>query len=564
VSCRVEGVVERSSSGSRTALERAGGSTTGLRRRALLLMPHEAGRDPRIDWIADGLSHNFDICEFGIRPSNAEVQGPSLQIISPAWRRVQVERTVHDWDWLPRLGDVAKPSSVAARQLALLCVYSQLPSKALSHTIGAFDEDGVALYRFRDLCRYMIDTNGALFQAARLTGQFDVIVAADLETLLAALLLSEDGGGTVVYDAHEYWPYSFPDFLPWEIAFWSELERSLVKEPAIRVTISPPMAARLGEEYGCDFIAVPNCAPLRQAVSGEARKPSRRRAGQEFVFLYQGLFAPGRGIEQLIHAWTHVEAPARLVLRGPDNAFKTKMQELVDSLGLGGGVIFPEPVSEDRLVAAATEADVGIIPYESESLNNRLSCPNKFSQYLAAGLPVISNDLEFIKETVRTNDIGAVVDFEDSKRLAATIERFCCRDALDRLSLRAGAFFKTEFHWEKVSRKLFDKIEEVVEATAAVEKPSNDFSWVESDQAMRTSAESWASAEITRLNREYPREIERLNRVYTEEIARLRTEMAIGRQLRLRTRLWLVGSMASLAAALRQVKGRIRSCGRPN
>src|SRR5947207_1311989 len=265
--------------------------------------------------------------------------------------------------------------------------------------------------------------------------------------------------------------------------------RALAKEATIRVTVSPPLAARLTEDYGCAFTAVPNCTPLTDVVAVDApERRQKRSAGDELVFLYQGGFAPGRGIEHVIRAWAQVDAPARLLLRGPNNPFKAEMERLAESLDLKNRrVFFPEPVSEARLVEAAAEADIGLIPYEPNSPNNRFSCPNKLSQYFAAGLPVIANELDFVQQVIVENGLGAVVSFRDTDKLARTIERFARREAVAEMAERAQAYFRSEFNWETVSAELFASIRSCLGVRKA-RTSEYDFSWIEAGHDMRELA----------------------------------------------------------------------------
>jgi glycosyltransferase involved in cell wall biosynthesis len=467
-------------------LKQRHGARSSDRPRALVLMPHEPVLDPRVSWVAESLARDYEVCEIGTYRFNERGSGPSLEQISEHRHRIRVERTRHDWDWLAAPRDQANH---AVHQLALLFTYARLPERALRRALGAFDADAATLDRFRELCTYFVNTNGALIEAARLTGSFHVIVAADLESLPAALVLGHESGAVVVYDAHEYWPYSYNDFRHWEIEFWSGLERSLAKEAAIRVTVSPPLAARLSEDYGCAFTAVPNCTPLMDLVVADScNRRQKRPSGDEVVFLYQGGFAPGRGIEHLVRAWAQVGAPARLLLRGPNNPFKAEMERLAESLNLKNRrVFFPEPVSEAQLVEAAGEADVGLIPYEPNSPNNRFSCPNKLSQYFAAGLPVIANELDFVQQVILENGLGAVVSFRDGDKLARTIERFARREALADMAERAQAYFRSEFNWETASAELFASIRSRVGAGKA-RRSEYDFSWIDAGHDMRELA----------------------------------------------------------------------------
>ena len=467
----------------------AGGSRTGRRLRALILVAHEPTVDPRIGWIANSLLTDYDeVCEIGTYRSGESGDGPSFEKVNESRHRVRVERTRHDWDWLGGPASVGR-QSLATEQLMRLCAYAHLPAETLSRQLSAGKADTFSILRFRGLCNYFINTNSALSQAARLTGNFDVIIAADLETLPAALIIAEKDRSIVVYDAHEFWPYSYIDFSDWEASFWTELERSLVKHADLRVTVSPPLAAALEREYDCEFISAPNCLPLAEAPNINPKR-SRKNTG-EVYFLYQGVFAPGRGIDILIKAWAHVNAPAQLLLRGPDNAFKLDMISLAKSLGLAERrVFFPQAVKEQELLAAASEADVGIIPYEAINVNNRLSCPNKFSQYLAAGLPVLSNELDFVKATVSLQRIGSAVDFQDTEQLVRAIERLSNRETLAEMSRRARAFFQSQFNWETTSSALFQRIRNTIGGKRDLVEASLDFSWIESGREMRTPASS--------------------------------------------------------------------------
>ena len=74
--------------------------------------------------------------------------------------------------------------------------------------IGALDTTDEDLYRFRWHCKFFVNRNSALLEAARRIGGFDLLIAADLYALPAAVALAEEYDVPLVYDAHEFWPYS--------------------------------------------------------------------------------------------------------------------------------------------------------------------------------------------------------------------------------------------------------------------------------------------------------------------------------------------------------------------
>ena len=89
---------------------------------------------------------------------------------------------------------------------------------------------------------------------------------------------------------------------------------------------------------------------------------------------------------------------------------------------LNKSIYFLDAVREDELVAAAAEADVGIVPYLPIAINERLACPNKLSQYLHAGLMVITNDLPYVKSVLEEAEAGLSYSSADLSTLAQAVD----------------------------------------------------------------------------------------------------------------------------------------------
>jgi glycosyltransferase involved in cell wall biosynthesis len=435
--------------------------------KALLLMAHEPTIDPRIDWFSEGLAKDFEVCEIGIYPSSSETKASSYERLSDRRSRIRIDGGRIVWDFVTPAAPPSAATSVGIDTIKNLFYLEQLPSRPLGNAIGAIDADKDDLYRFRWYCQYFASRNSALLQAARQVGAFDLVVAVDLDTLPAAVALAEEYGVPVVYDAHEYWPYSNPAMRHWEIEFWMNLEKTLLAHTTLRLTVSPHLAEEMSRQYDCSFSYIPNCASLgvEQAIDlDQALEAHARR--EEVVFLFQGNFSPNRGIDKLIEAWDAVDPRARLWLRGPTSELKTEMIRMARNKGLlDRTVFFPDAVSEDELVGAAREADVGLIPYEPYNLNYRYSSPNKLSQYMAAGLPIICNEIDFVKAVVEGNGVGTAVNFGDKHALANVVNEYVRDRQLIQARSRKEAVFKEKFNWQNASQETYRDIRQLVSAT---------------------------------------------------------------------------------------------------
>ncbi len=281
----------------------------------------------------------------------------------------------------------------------------------------------------------------------------DVVHCNDLDTLLVGVLAKQRYGCRVVYDAHEFYPVSDPHGKWLDITFFSVIERLLIRHADAVVTVNPMLGEAMRAAYRLERVySVPNAEPW----TGDCPEPD---AGSEMVtlangrvkFLFQGRFTPGRGIDELIEGWTAVDGKrAALFLRGPDNMWREAAIEKAARLGLlDRSVYFLDAVREDELVSAAAEADVGVIPYKPLILNDRLSCPNKLSQYLHAGLMVLANDLPYVRSVLTEAEAGLFYTSADLPTLAASVGQILDNpELLQRGRANARRFARECFNWQ--------------------------------------------------------------------------------------------------------------------
>lgn len=465
----IETFVEHFDAALSESLERKGRINTPVIKRpaarchVVLIAPHELALDPRLDWIARHAPDGMRIHQVGVSRKQTD---PSYHPAATGGSEIAYPSTkyIEGCEWLSVLG-VDGSLNHGAAELSLLHSLYTVPEHHLVSWLGAIPNTD-RIQRFKRYLGYFLDTNATLIRHVSAMRGTDALIATDLPTLPAALVLKEQFNIPVFYDAHEYWPEADVESADWEVQFWLGMEQRLVQRVDYAQTVSTGLADLMSTLYGQRFGVLPNCEPLH--IEDEEPDAAYRRdndRGDRCVFLFLGNFAPRRGIDLLIKAWAKTHRSAILHLRGPGRDYKTKMIALARSVGLyGNRIFFPEAVAESDLVKAAREADVGLIPYTPYGSCYRYCCPNKLSQYMAAGLPIIANKLDYVESVLIQAGCGVNIDFSNEDRLAATINHYASDPARRKAEAERGLrYCRQEFNWQKLSRPFYAALEALTE-----------------------------------------------------------------------------------------------------
>jgi glycosyltransferase involved in cell wall biosynthesis len=428
----------------------------------LLLCAHKPSIDPRLEWVSKCAPSHLQITQVGVLPARSE--DPRVTRLESG-RLVLAEPTVTFHPCMLRSWMATSNNNSAGwiglAEISYIASALALDESSFLELFGApAGSDRVASFKW--YLRYILNTTATLVsQVDRIRG-YSAIIVTDLDALPASLIVKGMTGVPIVYDAHEYWPEADVASFEFEKMFWVGMERRLVQAVEHCQTVSPGLAKIMSEQYGREFHVVPNCEPLASAI---APVSSKLQVDSTCQFIFQGNFAPKRGIDLLIDAWPGTEPGAILVLRGPDNDHKDKLIDRARKTGLlGARIKFLPPVGEHELVAAAKQGDVGLIPYTPSGANYSHCCPNKTSQYMAAGLPILANNTSFVRQIIESSKTGLVVDFAKPHEIIKAVSWFLNNpEARRNMGQKAEFHFKNEFNWNKVSEYMYKVIEILVE-----------------------------------------------------------------------------------------------------
>lgn len=100
-----------------------------------------------------------------------------------------------------------------------------------------------------------------------------------------------------------------------------------------------------------------------------------------------------------------------------DGAEKTKLRKRAEREGLNN-CIFHDPIPKTRLMEWLGKADIGLMLLANVPAFYNGTSPNKFFDYIAAGLPVLNNYPGWLADMIHTYDAGIAIQPEDPEAFA--------------------------------------------------------------------------------------------------------------------------------------------------
>ncbi len=278
----------------------------------------------------------------------------------------------------------------------------------------------------------------------------DVLVANDLDSLLANFLVSRIRRKPLIYDSHEYFT-EVPELLgrPVVRAIWKWLERMMVPKVSAAYTVSESIAEVYREQYEVDFKVIRNlpvCAQREKTVHQE------KEPGKPKIILYQGAMNLGRGIESAIRAMQFLDG-AELWLAG-DGDITSRLQEMVYELDLEKKVKFLGRLPLHDLHEVTCQADLGISLEEDLGLNYRFALPNKLFDYIQACVPVLVSNLPEMKRIVVQYQIGMIAETHQRKELAELMKTALFDQEKRIIWMKNLPLAATELCWENEENTL--------------------------------------------------------------------------------------------------------------
>lgn len=207
---------------------------------------------------------------------------------------------------------------------------------------------------------------------------------------------------------------------------------------------------------------VPNGCDLNLFDQGDAPWRPSGVAPSDLMAVFAGTHGMANGLDAVLDAAAELKRRGRndikLLLIG-NGKLKPALQERAAREGLDN-VVFHDPVNKTRLAGLMVATDLGLQVLANVPAFYFGTSPNKFFDYIAAGLPVLNNYPGWLADMIRDNGCGFAVPPDHPDAFADALEQAAAdRDALKGMGERARALAEREFDRTLLANKWVDALD---------------------------------------------------------------------------------------------------------
>ncbi|MBN1338010.1 MAG: glycosyltransferase family 4 protein [Bacteroidales bacterium] len=247
-----------------------------------------------------------------------------------------------------------------------------------------------------------------LYKTVFLYKSFDIIHCHDLGTLPVGVLIKLLFNRKVrlVYDAHEHETERSYNQNPWLKKIKRFTERRLIRYTDEVITVSESIATDYQRLYKISKpVLIYNCPRYAKPRKGNLFREMFAIPANTEIFLYQGAFGYGRGIEVIIDTFIELTDRAVVFL-----GYGEMSDKIIKASELHSNIFYHKAVDYEILQSFTSSADWGLVYIENVSLSYNYCLPNKLFEYIFAGLPVIVTPLKELSDFVNTYSVGIISD----------------------------------------------------------------------------------------------------------------------------------------------------------
>jgi glycosyltransferase involved in cell wall biosynthesis len=239
------------------------------------------------------------------------------------------------------------------------------------------------------------------------------------------------------------------------------LERLILKKAKYTIAADYERAKVMEDWYGIDKIEVLRNVPNFQDIENKGLIKSKLNlAESDKVLLYQGIVAPGRGIEVGIKGCAGIESDRIhfVILGFYTEGYKKKLLKVAEESNFKN-IHFLEPVPWKELLSWTASCDISFVLIENISISYYLAAPNKLYETIMVNKPYIASDFPEIRRVHAIANSGIIVDPENVIAISGAIKKLLEDQGFYDKCVSNSKIVRKELNWEVEQNKLFEFVE---------------------------------------------------------------------------------------------------------
>lgn len=268
----------------------------------------------------------------------------------------------------------------------------------------------------------------------------DCINCHSLPVLPLCVFLKFIKRARLIYDTHELETESFECRGLRKVAS-KIIERILIDFVDVTVVVSDSIAEWYKKKYGLkklwvikNVLYINSEIPLKTEILREMFNIRQ----DEIIFLYQGLFSPGRGIDLLLNVFSKVKEKKHIIFMGYG-----EMAVEINAATISYQNIHCLPaVKPEKISLYSSSADIGFCFIENVCLSYYLTLPTKMLEYIRCGIPVIVSNFPELSKIIDAYGCGWKIPVEENA-LRNIVDNMTKKDIDEKkkMSIYAKRFF---------------------------------------------------------------------------------------------------------------------------
>jgi glycosyltransferase involved in cell wall biosynthesis len=283
----------------------------------------------------------------------------------------------------------------------------------------------------------------------------NIFHANDLYGLPPAYIIKKlfNKDAKIVYDCHEHETEAHIYSRKPILKFFAKIFEKMMIGSADEILV---VSESIKEEYENMYdikepTLIMNCPHYKEYGEKDLLREELNIPEEKIIFLYQGKYQPGRGVEGLIDIFKKsIESNPDIVL--VLLSYGKNIEQLKSMISDIDNIYWHDKVPPDIYMNYVASADWGVHFMENTCKNHDYAMPNKLFDYFMGGLPVIVSNLKEMSNFVKKHDVGYVIDLEQSNQ-AVDIIKNINKDSKKKFTDNVKKVSK-EYTWEEQEKKL--------------------------------------------------------------------------------------------------------------